>query len=175
MVRRDEKGMPMPADDIATFLDEARELRREELYDGTGKVLHGYVRGPVFTVCHDRGTDRVEVFRTGHADLAASVYESFDGRDRAWDPVYLPRASEWPDKGALSRPVYAVGASITTCVTGFLDRQGDTLAPDTLVIDEPETGKAHAWGASFVGRDSGTGYKAAGTRVPGGVVMTWWK
>lgn len=68
--------------------------------------------------------------------------------------------------------VYSVGITpeeaIRALCAARLGEYGGTLTP------QPERGDSRfTWGYRFTA--DGTGCKAAGVHVPGGVVLTWWK
>lgn len=68
--------------------------------------------------------------------------------------------------------IYAVGRTPREAIEAFcLARMGMPLEH----LGEPlgRGNPAYEWGFSFV--VDGTGCKAAGINVPGGVVLTWWK
>jgi len=68
--------------------------------------------------------------------------------------------------------IYAVGLTPFEAICAFAHARGiGEVDPSSLQPLDGES-KWH-WGRRFVA--DGTSFKAAGQRVPGGVVITWWK
>ncbi len=159
---------------FSQFMDSKRELASETLADGSRKLVVGVVSGPSYRVDHVRGERRVTILSTAHADEARAVYEAFDGRDRGWHPAYPPRGGLPPARETLGACVHAAGSSVEDCVRGFLDGRGEALQPGSLQPTGEDLGCEFQWSVTFASEGSGTGFRAAGRRVPGGYVMTWW-
>jgi hypothetical protein len=69
--------------------------------------------------------------------------------------------------------IWSVGATPKDAIEALCKaRWGGTLE----LLGEPLTGgdPLFTWGYRFIS-DNGTGFKAAGIDIPGGVVLTWWK
>jgi hypothetical protein len=69
--------------------------------------------------------------------------------------------------------IWSVGATPRDAIEALCRaRWGGTLEK----LGEPLTGgdPSYTWGYRFVS-DNGTGFKAGGVEVPGGVICTWWK
>lgn len=69
--------------------------------------------------------------------------------------------------------VWSVGktpeAAIRALCMARLGSSEDVVIGEDLPLEVPFT-----WGKRFKA-DGGTGFKAAGIHVPGGVILTWWK
>lgn len=67
--------------------------------------------------------------------------------------------------------VFAVGGSPKDAICSLADAKewGEVRHIEPLESGDP----AYTWGRRFTA--GGTGFKAAGQRVPGGYVVTWWK
>lgn len=108
----------------------------------------------------------------------------------AHDPVLGTRATRRPDPYAGKREVpqyeghdvaladmtavWAVGKTPREAIEAFcLARVGEPLEEIGAELESSPGDERWAWGYRFT--CDGTGFKAAGILVPGGVVLTWWK
>lgn len=159
---------------LGRFRDSRTEVAARALGDGSSVAIVGSVSGPAYAVEHRKPGAVATVVETPHPDVAGAVYEAFDVVERGWHAAYLPRGGLPPDHAALTVAVHAAGATVEDCVRGFLDGRGDGLREGSLLTVTDEPREEYQWDASFVSDRTGTGFKAAGRKVPGGVVMTWW-
>lgn len=72
---------------------------------------------------------------------------------------------------ALQDEIYAVGQTPEECILAAAKKQGWGKITDFSVLEGGDP--KYTWGRRFCA--DGTGMKAAGWEVPGGLVMTWWK
>lgn len=77
-----------------------------------------------------------------------------------------------PDE-AKRRMVFAVGTTPEDCIENFCSEMGESCENIRELEPEQPDHPDFQWGRRFV--MDGTGMKAAGLYVPGGVIMTWWK
>lgn len=75
------------------------------------------------------------------------------------------------EDAALEERIYSVGTTPEECVTALAREKGWGKVERISVLDGGDSG--YAWGFRFVA--GGTGFKAAGRKVPGGFACTWWK
>ncbi len=159
---------------LARHMDSRTEVVARALGDGTSVAIVASVSGPGYVVEHRKPDAVATVVETPHPDVAEAVYESFDGVGRGWHAAYLPRGAPPPGHAALAATVHAAGSTVVDCVAGFLDGRGEGLREGSLRTSFDEPSEEFQWDASFVSDRTGTAFKAAGRKVPGGVVMTWW-
>lgn len=70
--------------------------------------------------------------------------------------------------------IWSIGRTPQEAVEAFcLARCGSPMGAGSFRVMEGGD-PAYTWGCRFT-MDEGTGMKAAGIHVPGGVVLTWWK
>lgn len=68
--------------------------------------------------------------------------------------------------------IYAVGRTPKEAIRALCEARLGKFGDDMTPLP-PEKDSAFTWGFRFTA--DGTGCKAAGIHVPGGVVLTWWK
>lgn len=80
----------------------------------------------------------------------------------------LSKTSSW------AKTAYSVGRTPREAIVALckarLGRFGGTI---TSLPEDDEEPRRFTWGYRFTA--DGTGCKAAGIHVPGGVILTWWK
>ena len=164
-------------DALASFETVAREVVRKALPDGASLVLYSSMVAPTWRIERVERADGAvaEVFSTGFKDEASSVFDAYDGIVRNWHAPYLPIGKLPPDRADLTVPVHAAGVTVEACLEAFLSSIGETLSTRGLHVEAADPDPRFGWSAAFVSEPSGTGFKAAGRHVPGGMVMTWWK
>jgi len=69
------------------------------------------------------------------------------------------------------RPVFAVGATSEDAIRAYAAAMGWGVVENIAELASGDP--SFTWGCTFTA--GGTGFKAAGWDVPGGVVLTWWK
>jgi hypothetical protein len=155
--------MPSVLDKILEEEQRIREYGREKLSDGSLKTLI-FASGK-YRIMHAREPAHIEfIFESEFADLAASVYDAFDGKDRGWHKAFLPRGvggMESTEK-RLEREfsIYAVGATIPDCITAFADWMGSPVDLSSIQpLDDDDDDEQYQWGVRFL--LDGTGMKAA--------------
>ncbi len=95
--------------------------------------------------------------RDPRSTLKPQHYGNYEGHD-------LRRADMHTIWSIGATPRDAIEALCKARWGGTLEQLGEPLGGDTL----------YTWGYRFLS-DNGTGFKAAGIEIPGGVACTWWK
>jgi len=160
---------------INGFVGEERLLLKENVGQGA-KALYANLDQGIVTYsvyATDRnGADVLmgKIAETPHRDMAAHLYESFDGHVRPWNSAYQPRGYNGADrKGEKTHVVFAVGPDVGACLNAFADSLGHGGADGREVTSTGDGG----WSARFT--IDGQSMKAAGVYVPGGCIMTSWQ
>jgi hypothetical protein len=172
-------GMMMTVlDKINEEESRVRQIDQEELADGSYKKL--IIDNRMYRVVQSGPGSAVKtIFESNFADSASSVYDAFDGKDRGWHKAFLPRGlgglEPAEQRAARQFEVYSVGATIADCIAAFGDWMGSPADLSSIqpLGDDDDDDKQYQWGVRFL--LDGTGMKAAGAKVPGGYVLTWWK
>lgn len=100
----------------------------------------------------------VEVSKETIASKKPTPYEHYEGHDlnlAGMDTIWSVGATPWAAIQALCRA-----------------RDWGKIEGDLVPLEGGDSN--YTWGFHFVS-DNGTGFKAAGIHVPGGVILTWWK